>query len=186
MNKAQNEEFTKGFMNYLDVLFAFCHSTIIIFPLIFVRANLALEILGITISVSILILLVIFFIKSNPFYITYGVALLFGNFFFLIPSVILIPLISIFLIPEICYIVLLTWKGRLFSASRFYGDSQYRAKAGSYGLPPDPNPNLGLREGLQAEKVERRYKAKWHVILSFILLIVVVAVFIVWYNLSLI
>ncbi|MFX1419392.1 MAG: hypothetical protein ACFE9N_10770 [Promethearchaeota archaeon] len=185
MNSIQERKFKKGIMNYIDIVFAFCHSIIIIFPLIIIRNNLVLEIIEIAIT-SILLFSIIFrSITKNPFYISYGIALLISNFLFLIPSVILVPLISIFLIPEICYIIILTWNSRIFSSSKFYGDAQYRARAGSYGLPPNPDPNLKLREGLQSKQVEKQYNAKRHALLSFILLIVLVVVFILWYNPSL-
>jgi len=185
MRSIQDTEFKKGIINYIDVVFAFCHFIIIIFPLIIVKSNLVLEIIVIVISGILLFSVVLRFITKNPFYISYGVALLLGNLFFLIPSVILVPLIGIFVIPEICYILVLTWKTRTFSASKYYGDFRYRRAVGSVGLPPNPDPNLRLRENLQSEQVEDQYNAKQHGILSFILLIVLVVVFILWYDPSL-
>ncbi len=185
MISIQNTEFKKGIINYIDVVFAFCHFIIIIFPLIIVKSNLVLEIIVIVISGILLFSVVLRFITKNPFYISYGIALLLGNLFFLIPSVLLVPLIGIFVIPEICYILFLTWKTRIFSSSKFYGDYKYRRSAGAIGLPPNPDPNLNLREKIQSEQVEEQYNAKQHGILSFILLIFLVVIFILWYDPSL-
>ena len=185
MSGTQDREFKKGIINYVDLVFAICHFIIIIFPLIFIRSNLVLEIIGIVISGILLFSTLLRFIKKNPFYIAYGIALLLANLFFLIPSVIFVPLIGIFVVPEICYIIVLSWKTRIFSASKYLGDFKYRKAAGSIGLPPNPDPNLRLRERIQSEQVEDQYNAKQHSILSFILLIVLVVVFILWYDPSL-
>ena len=173
-------------MNYLDLVFAIFHFIIIVFPLVVIQNILVLEIIGILCSSFLLILLVYNFTSENPFSISYGIALLLSNFFFLIPSVILAPLIGFFLIPECLYIYSVTFKSRAFSASKFYGDYQYRKRVGSVGLPPNPDPNLKLREGKKSEKAEKPYNAKKHAAISFILLISLVVVFVSWLDVSLI
>lgn len=186
MNSIPNDEFKKGVMNYVDLVFAIFHFIIIVFPLILIQNILVLEIIGILSSSFLLILLVYNFTSENPFYISYGIALLLSNFFFLIPSVLLVPLIGFFLIPECIYIYIVTFKSRAFSATKFYRDYQYRKKLGTLGLLPTPNPNLKLREKKQSEEAEKQYSAKKHVIISFILLICLVVVFIAWLDVSLI
>ena len=186
MNNIKTDEFKKGVMNYVDLVFAIFHFIIIVFPLIVIQNNIILEIIGIVSSGCLLILLISAFISDNPFYISYGIALLLSNFFFLIPSVILIPLIGFFLIPEFFYIYIVSFKSRAFSARKFYGDYQYRKRLGTVGLLPLPNPNLKMREGKQSEIAENRYNAKKHAIISFILLVSLVVVFFTWYDVSLI
>jgi len=186
MNSIPKDEFKKGVMNYVDLVFAIFHFIIIVFPLIVIQHILVLEIIGILCSSFLLILLIYNFTSENPFYISYGIALLLSNFFFLIPSVILVPLIGFFLIPECLYIYIVTFKSRVFSASKFYADYRFRRSVGSIGLPPNPDPNLKLREGKQSEKAEKRYNAKKHTIISFILLVSLVVVFVTWLDVSLI
>ena len=174
MNSIQKREFKKGIMNIVDLVFAFCHFIIIIFPLIIVPNNLALIIIGIAISGVLLFSIIFNSVKKNPFYSSYVFALLIGNFLFLIPSIILVPLTSIFLIPEICYIIFLSWKTRIIATTKFYGASSYIRGV-----------RVALREGQQSEQVEKQYNAKQHNIISFISLIVLVVVFIIWYDPSL-
>jgi len=186
MNSLIKDEFKKGVMNYVDLVFAIFHFIIIVFPLIVIQNILVLEIIGILCSSVLLILLVYNFTSENPFYISYGIALLLSNFFFLIPSVILVPPIGFFLIPEVIYIYIITFKSRVFSDRKFYGDYIYRKKLGTLGLLPLPDPNLKMREGKQSEIAEKRYNAKKHAIISFILLICLVVVFVTWLDVSLI
>ena len=186
MKSIQKEEFKKGVMNYVDLVFAIFHFIIIVFPLIVIQNILILEIIGILCSSFLLILLVYNFTSENPFYISYGIALLLSNFFFLIPSVILVPLIGFFLIPEFFYIYIVTFKSRAFSATKFYGDYKYRKRLGTVGLLPIPDPNLKMRERKQSEIAEKRYSAKKHAIISFVLLISLVVVFVTWLDVSLI
>jgi hypothetical protein len=186
MNSTTKVEFKKGVMNYVDLVFAIFHFIIIVFPLVVIQNILILEIIGILCSSFLLFQMIYNFTSDNPFYISYGIALLISNFFFLIPSVILIPLIGFFLIPEIMYIYIVTFKSRVFSATKFYQDFTYRKKLGTLGLLPTPNPNLELREKKQSEKAEQRYNAKKHAIISFILLICLVVVFVTWLDVSLI
>ena len=186
MNSLIKDEFKKGVMNYVDVVFAIFHFIIIVFPLIVIQNIFVLEIVGIVCSSVLLILLIYNFISENPFYISYGIVLLIGNFFFLIPSVILVPLIGFFLIPEFFYIYIVTFKSRVFSATKMYGEYIYRKRLGTLGLLPIPDPNLKMREGKQSEIAEKRYNAKKHVVISFILLISLVVVFVTWLDVSLI
>jgi len=130
MNSNKKVEFEKGVMNYVDMLFAIFHFIIIVFPLIVIQNIIILEILGILCSSFLLLLMIYNFTSDNPFYISYGIALLLSNFFFLIPSVILIPLIGFFLIPEIMYIYIVSFKSRVFSTTKFYQDFTYRKKLG--------------------------------------------------------
>jgi hypothetical protein len=186
MNNFPKDEFKKGIINYVDLVFSVAHFFIIVFPLIIIQQNLLLEVTGITFCSFLLFFVVYYFTLGNPFYISYGIALLLCNFFFLIPSVLLHPLIGVFLIPEMIYIYIISFKNRTFSAGKAYGDARYRAKVGSVGLPPNPDPNLKLREGKQSEKTEKRYNAKKHSIISFILMVLLLIVFFSWFDISLI
>ena len=114
MKEDKSINFKKKFLDYIDISFAFLHFILIIFPLIMIYEYMIVTIIGCIIATVFLVAIIYTFIRDNPFFIYYCYGLFFLGFFFLMASLLIIPLLVFIIIPQLIYIYNLMKNARQF------------------------------------------------------------------------
>ena len=170
--------FKKGFVNYIDISIAFMNFLIIIFPLTFLSINIITSTIGIFLSGFLIIIMIFKFVKNDPLYIYYCVALIISGLFFLFSLLTIYPVLGALLLPEILYIYTFYSKTATTSQSSIPYDNSINAY-----MNPTPNPVNTCKiykRAKMTESIKKQYNSKINLKYSFILSLSLIIIFILY------
>jgi len=160
--------FKRSLKNYFDIILSILNFLIILFPLISKNEVLVISIIGILISSTLIILTAYNFMKNNPLYTYYSFPLLFSGFLFLIPSIVINPLIIFLILPETFLIYIISKMKGEISVKRQIAGVKVLGKRGFAGLVDERiaqnlakmNYELEIKKEKQRELFIQKYNGK--------------------------
>jgi len=163
-----SHSFEKSLQNYFDIILSVLNFLIILFPLISINEVLVISIIGILVSSTLIILTLYTFMKNNPLYTYYSFSLLFSGFLFLIPSIVINPLMIFLILPETFLIYIISKMKGEVSVKRQSAGVKVLGKRGFAGLVDDRmaqnlasmNRELEIKKEKQRELFLQKFNGK--------------------------